>query len=166
MIQAAYHRMARALDALAGVGPDIDPRDLTNPSPAARWFDQTPSPFPAYPAPGAAAIDVVTLTVPRGFNGRIKQIAIVHVGGGFIDGSGNVIWRVKVNGAAVQGMQNLQSQLGTYAQPAETYIAVHENDLVEVTAEVPAGQPAMAGTPAARLVGWFFPIRTTKETAQ
>lgn len=165
-VEAAYHRLDRVRSARQSAVWDLDPANLEKPSPAARWFDKSPAPFPAYPAPGAAAVDILSFTVPPGWHGRIAKLAVVHVGGNFIDGSGNVIWRVKVNGAGVQGMENLQSEVGTYAQPADIYLPIFEGDLVEVTVEIPAAQPAINGTTAARLVGWFYPATTRTGKAE
>jgi hypothetical protein len=128
------------------------------PPTSGRPFIVTPAPFPAYPAPGAAAINIISYTVPRGMNALITFLAIVHVGGGFIDGSGNVIWRVLVNGAGVKGLEALQSQVGSYAQPNEVQLVLQENDVIVVTVEVPAAQPAMVGTAAARFHGFVVPV--------
>lgn len=116
----------------------------------------TPNPFPNYPAPGAAAVEIIRYQVPRGMRAVLNKLAIVHVGGGFVDGSGNVIWRVLVNGAGVKGMEALTSQVGSYSQPNDTWLVLEENDLVQVTVEVPAAQPAMppGTTTAARVHGF------------
>ncbi len=139
---------------------------LDRPQSNAQWFDKSPAPYPAYPAPGAAAIDVLALTIPAGLNAIIRQLAIVHVGGNFVDGSGNIVWRVKVNRAGLRGYSDIQGQVGQMNMPVETYIPLVEGDVIEVTAEVPAAQPAMpAGTTtAARLVGWYYPATYTEET--
>jgi hypothetical protein len=143
-------------------------RDLSlfQPPADSRPFIVTPAigtiatPFVGYPAPGAGPVTVITYTVPVGLLAVISKLAIVHFGGAPPDGTGNVIWRVLINGAGVEGMNNLSSQVGTYAQPNDTVFVVIENDIVQVTVEVPAGQPAMpAGTStAARFHGWSYQI--------
>jgi hypothetical protein len=117
-------------------------------------------PFVAYPAPGAGPSVVIQRVVPKGLMDVITKIAIVHVGGNPPDGTGNVVWRLLINGAGVDGLNNLNSQLGTYAQPNDFVIMAIENDIVQVTVEVPAGQPAMpAGqSTAARFHGWSYPL--------
>ncbi len=151
MSQARAARQSRS----AGAGRSL----LNFPDAESDWFDLYPAAFPAYPLPGAGPIDVLSFTVPTGSDGVIKKLAIVHIGGGVIDGTGNVVWRVLVNGAAVRGYQDATSQVGAYSQPLDTFIPVYENDLVQITAEVPAGQPAMpvGDTTAARAMGYFFP---------
>lgn len=120
------------------------------------------APFIVYPLTGAAASTVLTYTVPQGYSGWIIESSIVAIGGGFVDGSGQVIWRVTINGAWVQGYENLFSQIGNWAQPVRFPVQVQENDVVSVTVEVPAGQPNMpaGSTTGARFIGWLLPVGT------
>jgi hypothetical protein len=138
----------------------VSAAELQAPAADARPFIVDPAPFPNYPLNGQPAIVIISYTVPAGMRAVVKWLSIVNIGGGFIDGSGQVVWRVLVNGAAVKGLHNLQSQVGTYAQPNEVLIALEENDTIEVTVEVPAGQPDMpaGSTAAARMHGWAYPI--------
>lgn len=125
----------------------------------------TPNPFVAYPAPGAAAADVISYLVPAGMFFVVSLLAIIHEGGGFVDGTGNIIWRVKINGAGVKGLSNLSSQVGSWAQPVPMHFSAKENDLIEITVEVPAAavQPPPAGTTtAARIHGYLYPIAKTQ----
>ena len=125
----------------------------------------TPNPFVAYPAPGAPAVDVISYLVPAGLFFVVNYLAIIHEGGGFVDGSGNIIWRVKINGAGIKGLNNLTSQVGSWAQPVAMQLSAKENDLIEVTVEVPAAamQPPVPGmTTAARLHGYQYPIAKTQ----
>lgn len=132
--------------------------DPTSPPMNSRPFIVTPNPFPVYPAPAAAAITVITYTVPIGQVAIINYLAVVNIGGGFVDGSGNIIWRVLRNGAALKGLNNLQSQVGTYAAPVPVAILGTEGDVLSVTAEVPAAAPPAAGTTAARFHGFTVPV--------
>lgn len=139
---------------------NVDPAVYDRPSPDSRFFDKTPQPFIYYPNPGGGAVDVLAFSVPPGQGCVLRWLAIVAIGGGYVDGSGNVIWRVLVNGSAIQGYEELACQVGTLAQPSDTHIVANEGDLVEITVEVPAGQPNMpvGATTAARAKGWFFPV--------
>lgn len=103
---------------------------------------------------------IVTFQVPKGFNGVIKEIANAFIGGGFTDGSGEIVWRVLQNNQAVRGKENLQNSLGSVAAPSRIggggFIRIVENDIVSLTvlnvSIVPAGQLV-----AGRLSGWFYP---------
>lgn len=130
----------------------------SSPPPTAQQFVFSPAAFSAYPAPGAAAVVVLQFVVPLGRIGLVTQMAINHFGGGIVDGSGNVIWRVLVNGGALEGMEQMISQLGSWAQPNAVFIPLHENDVFQVTVEVPAGSAAQVGQTAARAHGYTVPM--------
>jgi hypothetical protein len=103
---------------------------------------------------------IFSFTVPRGFNGVLKTIGNVFIGGGFNDGSGNLVWRILQNNQAVRGKENILNSLGSVAQPSLIggggFIRILENDLIQMTvlnvAVAVAGQ-VIAG----RLSGWFYP---------
>lgn len=142
------------------------PGDMIVRRPAnARPFNFGSNPPVAYPGGGvgsAGPVDVLAYQVPQGFNAVVQYMAIVHIGGGFVDGSGNVIWRVLINGGSAPGLDNQTYQIGTLAQPREIVIVLVENDLLEITVEVPAAKvmPANAST-AALITGWEYPLAQT-----
>lgn len=162
-----YSIAARLKVALSG--PRFLNRDISlfNPPADSRPFVVTPNPFPGYPAPGAGPIVIIQYIVQTGLMSVINRLSVVHVGGNPPDGTGNVVWRVLINGAGIDGLNNLTSQVGTYAQPNDFVFMAIENDIVTVTAEVPAAQPAMpAGTrTAARLHGWTYPLVQATNTS-
>lgn len=121
-------------------------------------IETSSQPFVAYPAPGAAAATVLSYTVPNGYRGAIRWMAIVAVGGGFIDGTGNVIWRIQRNSVWVQGYENLTAQIGSWAMPNDAPLEVQENETYTVTVEVPAASAVQSGTTGARFRGWLVPL--------
>ncbi|HZU21569.1 MAG TPA: hypothetical protein VE998_01985 [Terriglobales bacterium] len=131
------------------------------PTDSAPFILRSASPFSAYPAPNAAATVILQITPSAAMLMVIQKLAIVHIGGGFVDGSGNVIWRVLQNGAPVKGLGNLQAQVGTLAQPNDLILLAMPFDIIQVTVEVPNGQPAMpAGTTtAAAMHGFQYPAQ-------
>lgn len=161
-------RSAQARVKLALAGSPFLNRNMSlfNPPADNKPFVVTPTggtiaqPFVAYPAPGAGSVVVIQRIVPKGLMDVITKLAIVHVGGNPPDGTGNVVWRLLINGAGVDGLNNLNSQVGTYAQPNDFVIMAIESDIVQVTVEVPAGQPAMpvGQSTAARFHGWSYPL--------
>jgi|SRR5579859_808059 len=131
----------------------------SSPPPDSNPFSLSPTTgFPAVPAPGAAAINVLRYTVPPGQNATIWKMAIVLASGGVVDGSGNIIWRVLINDAAVEGLQQLTAQYGVFSNPNDTLIQLVENDVFRITAEVPAAQPPINGTTGALIRGWSYNI--------
>lgn len=109
----------------------------------------------AYPAEGAAPIVLLSYQVRMGMSGAIQALVIEHMGaeGSFVDNSGNVIWHVLKNGAPVPGLENVKAQTGSIQTPAETYLLLQQNDLIQVLVECPGAPPA--GNPFARLIGYL-----------
>ncbi len=159
--QIQQHMLSLRLNSLGLAQPAIGLQRLDVPPPDATPNIVVTTPYSNYPAPGAAAIVILSETVPAGFNEVFNLIAVFASQGGVVNGSGNVIWRVLIDGASVQGMDNLQSQLGSDAQPIPTYIHLIELSTIQITVEVPAGQPALPGTTGARLHGYRYPVNRT-----
>jgi hypothetical protein len=136
--QVQQHLLRQKLQALDRV---LQPEPLRA---APLGFIRVTAPYVAYPAPGAAAVSLLSYTVPVGMNAMLTFMAIFNLGPAFVNGSGNVIWRVLINQAGVKGFENLQSQFGTDGLPLPVAIPLIENDTIQVTVEVPNGQPALA----------------------
>jgi len=103
---------------------------------------------------------IFSFQVPRGFNGVMKEIANAIIGGGFIDGSGALVWRILQNNQAVRGKENVVNSLGSVAQPSRigggAFIRISENDIITMTVlnvSVVTNAQIIAG----RLSGWFYP---------
>jgi len=74
----------------------------------------------------SAAAEVVNYTVPEGHFLALTHVANFFDGAGFIQGSGNIIWRLDVNqpvgvtattGHAVRGWDSVQAQHGSISEP-------------------------------------------------
>jgi hypothetical protein len=114
--------------------------------------------FAAYPAAGAAPLVILQKTIDQGKIAIFRKLAITNQGGNPPDGTGNVIWRLLINGAAVKGMNAMLSQYGVLSVPKDCQILAMENDVVQITVEVPAGKVPPPGTTAASLDGFTYPI--------
>ncbi len=129
-------------------------------------FRVNSQPFGNYPAPGANPVTILSYTVPQGLVAFIAWMAIVAIGGGFVDGTGNVVWRVWVNGQPQDGFDTLTAQVGSFVYPNPVQFALNEGDTFSITVEVPAGQPAMppGANTGALVQGWTYPAG--KESGQ
>lgn len=114
----------------------------------------------ALPAIGAQA-NVLSFQVPLGRNGIIKKVANNFVGGGWVEGSGNVTWQILVDGAPPPGSSNydlILASLGSPANPVELPggFRVYENQVLTLVVKnvnvVLAGQ--LSG---GRLLGYLYP---------
>ena len=118
----------------------------------------------ALPAVGATVV-VAQVTVPTGLNGVLHRIANEFIGGGFVDGSGDIIWQIFQNLGQVGGTgvvapyyDNIINSLGTVPNPSEIDgIRVQSGAVLAITltnvAVVVAKQLVRA-----RLGGYWYPI--------
>jgi hypothetical protein len=75
--------------------------------------------------------DVIKMVVPNGNDGVIKKLLNFYNGAGYVNGSGQLIWRIMRNGQAVRNYDNIVIQLGTDAATADTQIRVYSNDVIQ-----------------------------------
>src|SRR5579862_232102 len=73
--------------------------------PPPEWTNLDLSAYVALPAIAAQA-NVIQFQVPLGQNGVIQKIANNFVGGGWVEGSGAVVWQILVDGAPPPGSAN------------------------------------------------------------
>ena len=117
------------------------------------------------PAIGSSS-NIISFTVPPGRNGIINKVACNFVGGGWVEGSGDVVWRILIDGTPPPGAtdyDNILASLGGPSQP--TGIAgfrIFENQVVTFvvvnSASGANGGVVLAGQRAgARLTGWTYP---------
>lgn len=107
------------------------------------------------PAIGTTAT-ILSFQVPDGFDGIIKRISQNYLGGGFSDGSGDLIWRITLDGRPVKNYSNMIVQLGATATPREiSGIRIQSGQIVGYTVThvnnpLPDNTVATAG-------GWYYP---------
>lgn len=135
------------------------------------WVDASPgaitfNPDKAIPLPDPATIDAIVLSfhVPIGYDGIILAQYNCYRGGGvFVEGSGDIVWRVRVNGRYLRDMGNIQFTLGSPQQlsPCPGGLWVMSGNLVEYVVSAPNGSGSLPlpgqGNILAGLHGWFFP---------
>jgi hypothetical protein len=119
-------------------------------------FFQNPPGNTNYPAPGAAAVPILTYQAAVGVLAVVNKIAIVHLGGNDPTGNGNVTWSVTINGAGVAGLGQIQYQVGTLAAPNDIVLLLSENDVLQVLVAV--NNVAQTGQTTALIHGWTYPI--------
>lgn len=118
--------------------------------------------YVALPAIAGEAV-ILSFRIPQGRNGIIKKVGNNFVGGGWVEGSGDVTWSIQVDGAPPPGATSYDSILGSLGSPANPVeiagFRVFENQLLTVEVNniaIPvAGQ--LAG---ARLVGFLYPVES------
>jgi hypothetical protein len=105
-------------------------------------------------------VTILQFQVPIGRNGIINKIANNFIGGGFQEGSGNIIYRILVDGGTPPGSNDYHLILGSLGSPASpTRIAgfrIYENQVVQFTATNVNITPAQQVV-GARLMGYYYP---------
>lgn len=116
------------------------------------------------PAIGAT-VTVVTYTVPLGRYGFITRIANQFVGGGWTEGTGDLLWRLNADGIPIEGYDSLIASIGTMSGPAnldKNPIRIYENQIITLDLQnvnvVPAAQPLLG-----LLRGYIFPLEQESE---
>ena len=113
------------------------------------------------PLVGSGDTDVLTFTVPRGFDGIIRRLSHNYTGGGFQQGSGGLVWRILANGRAIKNYDNILFEFGTLAVPRPTDgIRIYENQFIEYVVNVAGGGgfvPSAATSIICTLAGWIWP---------
>lgn len=108
---------------------------------------------------------VLEWVVPVGYDGVINQLVSMFTGVGFIEGSGDIRWRLRLNEWWVRDYANVVTSLGDVQQPftlAGGGIRVKANQRVRMYVNIAVGAGAWLD-PLGRIVvstaGWFYPLR-------
>jgi len=110
-------------------------------------------------APGSGYQVIFAFTVPMGMRLVLNQIGNNWVGGGFEDGSGDLIWQIWDNGNPIEDFDDILGSLGSVAQPSfMAPIIFEEGHTVSfVVANAPgSGILADSGQVGATLRGWYY----------
>lgn len=90
------------------------------------------------PAMGSGFVDVIgpagqyPMQVPNGSDGVIRTLVCFYNGAGFTSGSGQLVWRILVDGQAVRNYDNILVQLGVQPFPGNTEgIRLQTNQMVQ-----------------------------------
>jgi hypothetical protein len=121
------------------------------------------------PAIGST-VTILSYPIPPGRNAVIGKIANNFVGGGWVEGTGDVVWRVLVDGTPPPGANsydNIVNSLGSPAAPTGQVLGslfrVFENSVLTLVAfnnpAGPNGGVVVAGQRVgACLMGWNYPV--------
>lgn len=134
--------------------------------PPANWLNIDSLAYALLPAIGST-VTILTIAVPLGYNGVIKKVANNFVGGGWVEGTGDVIWKILVDGGGIPGANSYSSivaSLGSPANPVELPggFRIFENQVLTLIAFNNPGGPnggvVVAGQRVGgRLVGYLYP---------
>jgi hypothetical protein len=135
------------------------PRGIQN------WENIDQDNYALLPAIGASVV-IISYVVPPGRNGIIYKVANNFVGGGWVEGTGDIVWRILVDGSPPPGAVSYDTILASLGNPASpTEIAgfrIFENQVLQLVAfnnpAGPDGGVIVAGQRVgARFCGWNYP---------
>ena len=141
------------------------------PNPAATqrrvWLDEPPGSIPfdqqgTLPLPLATpGVDVVvtSITVPQGFDGVIKWISNNIASSNMPFVSGDLIWKIQINGRSVRNFAEIIQEKGTIYQGRQiSPIRIFSGNIVTYTVRQAVGS-TLAGETVCSLSGYFYPSR-------
>lgn len=100
--------------------------------------------------------------VNKGYNGVIKKFVVGFTGDGHQEGSGDIVWRLKVGQRYARNFGNVLNTYGdmqTALLIQDQHIDVISGQNVQLIGNVPATSGITNGEIFAGVFGWFWPIR-------
>lgn len=113
-------------------------------------------------------VNVLTERVPVGYDGVISDIVcnIVAPGGGsggFVDGSGDITWRLSADNRFLRDMGNLKVQVGSLTSPSPVprgMVRVYSHDVLRFAVNFAVGAEVRIDPTAyiiCSITGWYYP---------
>lgn len=120
------------------------------------------------PLPAAGDVQVTQLIVPTGYDGLLTAIFWRYNGVGFAEGSGDIVWRLRVNNRYVKDLGNVGVTLGSEVSPMPMTEGqqLQSGQAVSILVNVGAGIPITRSTITAGLIGFFWPKGTPGWTSR
>lgn len=107
--------------------------------------------------PMTPGVALYSFRVPTGYDGVINAYSWNFTGGGFTDGSGDLVGQIFRNTAAVRNYDAMLNERGTTTIPRNTApIRIYSNDLITLQVQH-ASNGLLAGDIVGSFVGYFYP---------
>lgn len=115
--------------------------------------------------PAVAGVDnlVTTFAVPTGYDGVIVSIVNMFTGTGFVEGSGDLHYRIQINRRWLKDYGDIQTTLGTVASPSMIYrggVRLRTQEVIGYWVQITAaglGNLDPTGRIVCAFFGWFYP---------
>jgi hypothetical protein len=114
--------------------------------------------------PPFTGVDVVLgeFQCDLGYDGAITHFLCGYTGSGHEDGSGDIVWRLKIGQRFAKDVGNVQTTFGSIQTaltiPGSAYRFI-SGQTVQLIANVPVGSPIDGGRIFAGVLGWMYPRR-------
>jgi hypothetical protein len=105
---------------------------------------------------------VLSVTVPNGYDGVISSRLHMYTGTGFVEASGDLTWRLKVNMRYPKGMGTMTTSLGSLTTPGPITpggLRVYSDEILRYYVNMAVGAEARinGGNIICGLTGWYYP---------
>lgn len=110
----------------------------------------------AVPGIGGNAV-VLTFTVPQGYDGLITAVSHFYTGGGFVAGSGDLIWRYSIDGRPIKNYNNILFEFGDASnlRPINN-LRIYSGQVITLTV-LHINNPALGADIIGTIMGKFYP---------
>ena len=139
-----------------------DPPWITPPSRSRRFQEQGSVVLSSLPAPGTQ-YTVHSFVVPTGMAGVLSLHYQMYTGAGFTEGSGDLIWRIRINRAYLRDYSNMLTSLGNNVSPMpfnRGVVRLKSLDRVDYIVELGTDAPAhldFTARIATGMMGYYYP---------
>lgn len=148
----AYSRLIPTVNSAIAI-PNLS---LVETNPGYQSFDEQAS--IAIPANPSGFVVVLAINVPDGFNGVITKYSCNFTGGGFIDGSGDLVWQILNNGKPIQNYDSILTERGDPNLPRDvSAINIYSSQVIQFVVNHAANPLLASGYIICTLSGFYYP---------
>lgn len=114
----------------------------------------------ATPAMNGVDTLVGSFVVPTGYDGALMQMVNFYTGMGFLEGSGQLSWRIKINNRWLKDSGNVQVTMGSFATPYTVFngpVRLSSRQTIAYYVNNAVASGIAGGRIVCGLFGWFYP---------
>ncbi len=109
-------------------------------------------------AVAAVAVNVLQFTVPQGYDGVVERISNNFTAGGFVSGSGDLLWRILADDRPLKNYSRILVEFGTLQIPRPVNkIRIYAGQIITYTVSHPANAALTGGGSVCTLSGYYYP---------
>jgi len=122
--------------------------------------------FGSIPLPALPGVDtqILSFRVPLGYDGLLYSVLCKYQGMGYVNGSGDLIWRLRQNEYWIKSFHAIPTELGDYTAylQLDEYIRVYSGQTVRAYGWLSPLSGMVGGSMIAALQGWYYPSQLAR----
>ena len=120
------------------------------------------------PAPDSGDTAILEFRCPVGFQGVLLGHQHQYFGSGFIQGSGDLYWRISIDGNFPRSLGSMPFEMGSLERPRPLYAPIRfsESQVITYFIAVPLGSSVATGAgnyTIAALSGYLWPMESRRQ---